>query len=134
VELWRSAPELLFFTVMVCAVEMGEILGTAAKEPEQMRRARGALPTMFCILLIGGLISAVCYGVYVAGEFGDVGRMSSACAGAATASSSGGQALSASCKEWIVFQGNLLRFSGWMALFFGAAATITETFRTWRRR
>jgi hypothetical protein len=124
---WQNSPELLFFSVMVCAVQLGEIFDTLAKRPPFGKRRRAVLGLAFGAFLISGVVSAGLYGVYI-----DQERNAPACH-AATLTASPDPAITATCKEWLDFQTNLYRFSMRIALFTGCFGTVIEWLRTRRR-
>jgi hypothetical protein len=134
---WQSSPELLFFSVMVSASQLGGIFATLSSG----RGRWGAWPTflsmMFGLFLISAIISAALYGVYVDQER----NLAALAPGLGCAELLGGEvaegitaSLAGTCREWLDFQTNLFRFSIWMAGAVGVLGTFTEWVRTRRQR
>lgn len=136
---WQNSPELLFFSVMVSAVQMGEIFCTLSNGTRERRVKRTLLSIFFCVFLLGAILGALLYGVYADHERYDpalaVGARCSAPAVAPTylhgvdAAASLGRA----CEEWLDFQTNLYTFSIWLAIVLGVTGTAAEWARTRRR-
>lgn len=129
-ERWQNSPELLFFSVMVCAVQMGEIFTTLASGGEVRSFRRAVLSSAFGMFLLGAILSAALYGVYADHERNDP----SVPIGARCASPPSAVAPEVhTCTEWLAFQTNLYSFSIGLALLVGSVGTITEWARTRRQ-
>ncbi len=116
------SPALLFFSVMICAAQLSALLGTlAAQEPLAPAR-RDLLAGFFALFLLGAVICAILYGVFVSHELNDPG--------AQWATSCGHPGLNLDeCARWQAFRLNLFTLSVWVAAFFAIAGTISE----WKR-
>ena len=125
---WRSSPELLFFFVMVCSVQMGEMFGAPALGGIRRTPRRTFFGIMFSFFLVGAVVSAALYGVYVDQE------RNAECSGFVHPPDPSGAAVWGTCGEWLDFQANLFTFSMWLAAVLGSAATFTEYVRTRRRK
>lgn len=115
----QSAPELLFLSLMLSAVQMGETVGTTVPGS----RSRDAA---FCFFLLIGISSAVLYGVYVQGARGTVlnGTPGSCAPGAAQ--------VDPACAKWMTFQSNVFSLSVWLAVATVSFGTVAELIRTRR--
>lgn len=126
---WRSTPELLFFSVMVCAVEMGELFGSLS-EPNPAPERPGWLAVAFCCFLLAAVLSSGVYGLHVYqqrdGEWlADAAACGPFLGGAGPARSGA----AADCTQWVVFQGNLFTLSVFFAAVLATGALLTEWFR-----
>lgn len=134
---WQNSPELLFFSVMVCSAQMAEIFTSLTTSSGLLKRRRSLLSWMFCVFLIGGVCSAMLYGVYVDHERSARWLIQAGCPPTreelmmVEVNARGDLAI---CKEWLEFQTNLFRFSIWMAVLAAVFGTATEWARTRRRR
>lgn len=135
-ERWQNSPELLFFSVMVCAVQMGEIFTSLSAGGEVRPFKRAVLGSAFGMFLLGAILSAALYGVYADHERNDPSipmgaRCTSPSSAAAPAADAAPEAHT--CTEWLAFQTNLYSFSIGLALLVGSVGTITEWTRTRRQ-
>lgn len=118
-----TSPALLFFAVMVCAAQVSGLLVTLSGEEQITPSRRDLLSACFGVFLLGGVFSAMLYGVYVNHELNDPGvRWNATC-------SRGGVKLDA-CAEWLTFRMNLFTFSVWVAAFAALVGTWTEWMRS----
>ncbi|HEU0015601.1 MAG TPA: hypothetical protein VFQ45_18130 [Longimicrobium sp.] len=125
VEPWNNTPELLFFCVMVCGVEMGEIFCTFSSETEMGPVRARALSIAFCVLMLFAFIAAGLYGIYM-----DQERLrllaATECARMCATSINGGV-------DALDFQQNVYRLSIWLSALLGVGATALEWLRTRRK-
>jgi hypothetical protein len=132
---WQNSPELLFFSVMVSASQLGGIFATLSTG----RGRGGTWPAFLSMMfvLISAIVSAALYGVYVDQErnlmrlapgLGCAGVLEGVVPEAMTG------AIVEACMEWLDFQTNLFTFSIWMAGAVGVLGTFTEWVRTRRQR
>lgn len=138
-EQWQNSPELLFFSVMVSASQLGEIFAALSARVGRPAAWRTFLSMMFGLFLISAILSAALYGVYVDHERHKPAHpFAVECADRAGGTRSPDRAgtadVDAACAEWFDFQGNLFRFSIWMSAIVGAVGTFTEWVRTRRHR
>ena len=117
-----TSPALLFFAVMVCAAQVSGLLVTLSAEKPIAPSRRDLLSACFGVFLLGGVFSAMLYGVYVNHELNDPGvRWNATC-------SRVGVKLDG-CAEWLNFRMNLFTFSIWVAAF----AALVGTWAEWMR-
>jgi hypothetical protein len=103
-----TSPALLFFAVMVCAAQVSGLLVTLSAGEPIPRNRRDLLSAFFAVFLLGGVFSAMLYGVYVNHELNDPAlRWNTAC------SRAGGKL--DGCADWLTFRMNLFTFSMWVA-------------------
>lgn len=145
---WGNSPELLFFTVMVCASGVGELLGSGSlpagrRLPGWRENLLSGAPV---VLLLTAVASASLYGMYVYHDlsspgaklgidcriFADPGDFPGTAGLSADAIRGVAGLLNADCKEWVDIQTNLFRLSIGIALVFGTVATAVEWTRTRR--
>lgn len=67
---WQNSPELLFFSVMLCAAQLGGIFDTLSQGPPPGRLHRSLLGFAFGLFLLAAILSAGLYGVYIDHERG----------------------------------------------------------------
>lgn len=133
---WQNSPELFFFSSVVCASQLDGIFASLASIKRRAGdRERALLVATFGLFLLGAILAAALYGVYVDHARNDPARVIGATCGVA-----GGRTPSYTlagvqehCSQWLAFQGNLFTFSLWMAGMLGTWGTITEWIRTRRQ-
>jgi hypothetical protein len=125
---WQRSPELLFFVVMVCAVQLGSIFETLSRRPGFGKRHRAGLEIAFGAFLIGAVVAAGLYGVYI-----DQERNALLCQAVGLGRQPAGLHAITPCAEWLSFQSNLYRFSIKSAGFVGCVGTVVELICTRRR-
>lgn len=125
---WQNSPELLFFSVMLCAVQLGGIFDTLSQRPPVGRLRKSLLSFAFAFFLLAAVLSAGLYGVYIDHERG--ARM---CQGAVTSFIAPAPAGGGHCAEWLDFQTNLYHLSIVIAVTAGVFGTVTEWIRTRRQ-
>lgn len=118
-DLVQNAPELLFFTLMLCAIQMGESAGSTAGGPPGGTMVRATRDAAFCGFLLVGILTAVVYGVYVQALRGLGSAVVSPC----------GAAAGPACTQWVTFQSNVFNLSLGLALIVGVAGTFAELLR-----
>jgi hypothetical protein len=125
---WQNSPELLFFSVMVCASQLGGIFETLARGHVH-GRVRGTLLRFgFGFYLIAAILASGLYGVYIDGE-----RSALRCHGTNASFTSAGPAHASECRDWLDFQTNLYRLSIVIAGAAGGFGMVTEWVRTRRQ-
>ncbi|HST57669.1 MAG TPA: hypothetical protein VLK84_03205 [Longimicrobium sp.] len=127
-ERWQNSPELLFFSVILCAAQLGGIFDTLSHGPPLGRWRKTMLSCAFGIFLLAAIVSAGLYGVYVDHERGV--RM---CQAASTSFTSAAPLNAGHCNEWLDFQTNLYRFCIVIAVIVGSFGMVTEWIRTRRK-
>jgi hypothetical protein len=121
----QNAPELLFFTLMLCAIQMGESFAA----PGGGNGRRGTLrDAAFCGFLLVGVITAALYGVYVQAARG------MAPAGGGNACAAASPEPGRACAGWVTFQSNVFSLSVVLAVAIGIAGTAAQWIRTRRSR
>lgn len=125
---WQNSPELLFFSVMLCAGQLGGIFDTLSHGPSLEGARKTLLSFAFGFFLLAAILSAGLYGVYVDHERGI--RM---CQGASTSFTSPGSPNAGHCGEGLDFQTNLYNVSIVIAGIVGSFGTVTEWIRTRRK-
>lgn len=125
---WQNSPELLFFSVMVCAAQLGGIFDTISARGRFGRPRHALLSFAFGFFLLAAILSAGLYGVYV-----DQERSARAC-GVNTSFTAEAAPYANHCSEWLDFQTNLYKFSIVVAWVVGSFGTVTEWVRTRRQR
>lgn len=126
---WQNSPELLFFSVMVCASQLGGIFETLARRQVRGRVRRTLLSFGFGFYLVAAIRVSGLYGVYIDRE-----RSAPRCHGANASFTSRGPAHASECRGWLDFQTNLYRFSIVIAGVAGGFGMVTEWVRTRRQR
>lgn len=116
-ELVQNAPELLFFALMLAAIQMGECVA----ENGRAGGSRARRDVVFSFFLLIGICAAVMYGVYV-----------QALRGAECPANGAGT--HPPCVGWVTFQSNVFSLSAWTAAFAAVVGTIVEATRTRRKR
>lgn len=130
---WRSTPELLFFSVMVCAVEMGELFGSLSSAEHRPARP-DLLAGAFCLLLLVSVLSSGLYGVHVHQQRDPEWiAMASACGPLLQNRGVADAADPSTCAAWVVFQGNLFTLSTGVAALVAGVGTVMEWIRMRRR-
>lgn len=124
---WQNSPELLFFSVMVSASQLGGIFETLAHGRIRGPIRRTLLNFGFGVYLLAAILASGLYGVYVDHE-----RSARTCEAAGPVASSPLRMPDARCTEWLDFQTNLYRFSIVVACIAGIFGTATEWVRTRR--
>jgi hypothetical protein len=112
-ELVQNAPELLFLSLMLSAVQMGEAFGDGVAPARASRSPGGLWSAVFCAFLLVAITSAVVYGLYVQARRESVG---------------------ADPTRWVTFQSNVFSLSVVLAVVVVAGGTGAELARTWRER
>lgn len=125
---WQNSPELLFFSVMLCAAQLGGIFDTLSRGPRLGRLRKSLLSFAFGFFLLAAILSAGLYGVYIDHE-----REVRMCQAANTPFTSPAPMPTGRCAEWLDFQTNLYRFSIVIACIVGSFGTVTEWIRTRRK-
>ena len=127
-EEWQNSPELLFFSVMVSASQLGGIFDTLMHSRRYGRRQHVLLSFAFGFFLLAAILSSGLYGVYVDHE-----RSARACQSASAAITVDQAVDPGYCTEWLDFQTNLYNFSIVVAGIVGSFGTVTEWVRTRRQ-
>jgi hypothetical protein len=136
---WQNSPELLFFSVMISAVQMGEIFCALSNGTEMKPLKRTALSVFFCVFLLGAILGSLLYGVYADHERYDPAlAVGARCSAPVLAPGylhrpDPGASLARACEEWLDFQTNLYTFSIGLAAVLGVTGTAAEWTRTRRR-
>ncbi|HEX2079394.1 MAG TPA: hypothetical protein VHG08_16835 [Longimicrobium sp.] len=140
----ESSPELLFFSIVVSAAGVAELVGNMPEHgwKKVLLAAGGA------VLLAGAVISASLYGVYVDHTFNTPGReLGLNCSlfdpqenlhgrvGGLTADSlrASVRTIAEDCREWMDFQRRVFKLSIWLALALGFVGTVCEWHRFERK-
>lgn len=136
----ESSPELLFFSIVVSAAGVAELVGNLPAH----RWRKVILASGGAVLVAGAVVSACLYGVYVDHTFNTPGReLGLNCSlfdpqanlrgqvGELTANSlrASVQTLTEDCREWMDFQRRVFRLSIWLAIGLGFIATVCEWLR-----
>lgn len=124
---WQNSPEPLLFTVMICAAQLGGIFDTLARRSALGTGRRTTLSMFFGVFLIGAVLSAGLYGVYI-----DQERSVLLCH-TLSGTPIGDSAEKLQCAQWLDFQASLYRFSIKAAGFVACLGTVAEWLRTRRR-
>lgn len=131
---WQNSPELFFFSIVVCASQLDGIFASLASSNDRegdQDREKAALVPMFGLFLLGAILSAALYGVYVDHARNDPARIIGAVCGRFPSSTS--PDVREHCTEWLAFQANLFTFSMWTAGALGVLGTVAEWIRTRRQ-
>ncbi|HEY0036892.1 MAG TPA: hypothetical protein VGB66_09415 [Longimicrobium sp.] len=125
---FASAPDslaLLFFSVMVCTAQLAAIYAALSDADSLSARSREILNAFFGLFLLGAVVSAVMYGIYMSHDLNDPAlQWNGTCA-------RGGVNLDA-CSAWLSFRVNLFALSVWVAAFAGVLGTWSEWIRSRR--
>lgn len=135
---WQPSPELLFFSVMVCASQMAELFHTLSVQPGLRPRRSTARAGLFAFFLLGGVWSSALYGLYVAHDLAAPatlvqGRCIVEAVSQVQPAASGVFLGVTECDRWLVFRQNLYRLSVWISILLGVVGTFAEWLRTRRR-
>ncbi|MDB4947923.1 MAG: hypothetical protein JWM27_572 [Gemmatimonadetes bacterium] len=129
----ENSPELLFFSIMVCASALGELSTPSARTGWR----RPFLGWMFGLLLVAAVLSAVLFGVYTDHSRKAPGRragiecsrfvaLSSTRQEAVRAALGAGESIVVDCREWEAVQTHIFRFSIGLAILLSVAGTLSE--------
>lgn len=119
----QNAPELLFFSVMICAGQIADIFTALTGRAGFKRRRRRLLGLLLGLFLLGSVMCAALYGVYV-----DHQRYRPA---PLLQENEVHRELDIRA-EWIAFERNLFGASVYLAVAFGVAGTFAVWLRTRR--
>lgn len=136
---FRNSPELLFFSLLVCASALGELLDE--NQPRYLRGGGGGMRSVaLVVFFVGVAVSALLYGIYLYHDMSSPGLEAGLdCATVAALSTDTaapwGTEWGRRCGMWVERQTIIFRVSVGMAVGFGFAATIAAMLSpsNWRR-
>lgn len=135
---FRNSPELLFFSLLVCAAALGELLDE--DRPRYLRGGGGGMRSAaLVVFFVGVAVSALLYGIYLYHDMSSPGLEAGLdCATVATwptdAVVTWGAEWGARCGKWVERQTIIFRVSVGMAVGFGFAATVAAMLSPSSRR
>jgi hypothetical protein len=129
----ENSPELLFFSIMVCAAGLGELSGFR----HRVGWRKPVLGSAFGLLLVCAIVSAVVFGVYSdharkspGAEAGidcvSYGALVAEARARIFSSAAQVDAVGPRCARWAEIQTHIFRFSMGWAILVGITATVAE--------